>query len=180
MLLEASRVNNLKARVKAECERRASVGSVASYAGTDYDYTLTPAPGVLVKQEHRDKIAIPLNAINADTVSNIAIGKTLIQDADITNMEGFITVLEKREKTDNSGSDCKSSCTGMCYGCTGTCTGSCSGGCSTTCTGSCSGNCGSNCWDACKGCGDACWARCTSSCDTRCDYTCWQIGRAHV
>lgn len=45
MAITAERFNNLKARVKAECQRRSKAGeasgsvSVSSYAGTEYDYS---------------------------------------------------------------------------------------------------------------------------------------------
>ena len=45
MAITAERFNNLKARVKAECQRRSKAGeasgsvSVSSYAGTENDYS---------------------------------------------------------------------------------------------------------------------------------------------
>jgi hypothetical protein len=43
--IEPTRYNNLKARIKAECQRRAYTGSVATYGGASYDYTTKPAKG---------------------------------------------------------------------------------------------------------------------------------------
>lgn len=64
--IKADRINQLKADVKAECLRRAYVSttsgstSVESYGGTDYDFTIVPAEGTIVKQEHREKNIEPL------------------------------------------------------------------------------------------------------------------------
>ena len=57
--VSADRFNELKARVKAECQRRAYSGSVSSYGGTAYDYSVVPAAGVIVKEEHREKNSNP-------------------------------------------------------------------------------------------------------------------------
>lgn len=162
-LISASRITDLKARVKAECTRRATVGnasgsaSVSSYGGTSYDYTNTPAAGVIIAQEHRTKIATPLNAINANIVATANSGQSKITDSDITSMEAFVTTLETRSATDSSGTDCKGGCTGLCYGCSSTCTSTCTG----SCTGSCSG------CTSCSGCSGCTWA-CQDTCYNWC------------
>ena len=165
-VISADRYNNLKARVKAECNRRRYTGSVSSYGGTAYDYTITPASGGIIRTEHRDKIATPLNAINSDNV-HLATGQNVISDNDITVMESFTTVLEARSKTDRKGTDCKSSCTGLCYGCTGTCYNVCSGcgnSCSYNCTG-CTGSCSNTCKGSCEtGCSGGCYNACGQTC----------------
>jgi len=69
-LISASRINDLKARVKAECTRR----SLSSYTGADYEYTTAPTSGGLISQEHRTKIATPLNAINSDIITTPSAG----------------------------------------------------------------------------------------------------------
>ena len=48
----ASDIKALKARVKAEMLRRKYTNSVATYGGTSYDYTTTPAVGVRALVEH--------------------------------------------------------------------------------------------------------------------------------
>ena len=78
-LVKADRFKNLKSRVKAECLRRAHSGSVASYGGSAYDYSAAPASGGIARQEHRDKIAAPLNAINSSKVPN-ASGQKVVQE----------------------------------------------------------------------------------------------------
>lgn len=172
--LSADRFNNLKARVKAECLRRAYSGSVASYGGTTYDYSVTPATGTVAKQEHRDKIATPLNAINSNTITT-ASGQKVISESDMVNMEAFTTVLEKRTKTDNSGTDCKTGCTGMCYGCQDTCYNvctSCTGNCTGSCSGSCDGCCSYDCSSSCDGCSDDCGDTCGDACHEDCGGSC--------
>jgi len=168
-LVSADRFNELKARVKAECARRAYADSVASYGGTDYDYTTTPASGTLIKQEHRDKIAIPLNAISEDMIP-IASGLPVVLDEDLLSMEAFITVLEQRSPTDSEGTDCSGGCAGMCYGCQGTCYNNCSG-CGNSCSNNCSGGCKGGCTSDCGGCGGSCDA----SCEGGCLYSCYDI-----
>lgn len=186
MLLNAEEIKNLKARIKAECLRRSFENSVAAYGGTAYDYTDVPASGVKVKQEHYDKMATPLNAINADKVPNKTAGaNTKIMRTVFTGFDGFVTLLEKRVKEDNSGSDCKGNCAGLCYstcvggctnGCSGTCENTCTGGCTscTGCTGSCSGcsgSCSGGC-TSCTSCSGSCTDACTGACKTNCQTTC--------
>jgi hypothetical protein len=44
--ITASRLIDLKARIKAECQRRKYNGSVESYGGSNYDYSTIPAKNV--------------------------------------------------------------------------------------------------------------------------------------
>ena len=179
--ITADRCNALKAKVKAECQRRSKTGSasgsksVAGYAGASYDYSTTPAAGVKALAEHRDKIATPLNAINSSKVPK-ASGQTLISESDFATMEAFITVLEKRDPNDYTGTDCAGGCTGMCYGCSGSCYNSCSscgGSCSSDCTDGCGGSCDDDCWTGCvSGCADSCEGSCTYMCVYECVDTC--------
>lgn len=180
--IKADRFLELKQRVKAECLRRAYNGSVASYGGAEYDYVVSPEVGKVVLEEHREKIATPLNAINSDQVSQTS-GERIVQQSDLTAMEAFVTTLEKRTKTDKTGSDCKSGCTGMCYNCTGICTGTCSGtcdggcvgcgsSCSNNCSRTCSGTCRGTCKNGCRGCGNMCSTSCSGTCKGGCDTTC--------
>ena len=61
---------NLKARVKAEMNRRKGTGSLTSYAGTSYDYTTTPASGGKILEEHIDKLIVPLSNVNFTSISD--------------------------------------------------------------------------------------------------------------
>ena len=170
--IEAARFNALKARVKAECARRCYTGSVETYAGTKYDYTKTPAADRIAQEEHYEKLAVPMHAINSTNTAQTD-GNRIISDAELTEMEALITAYETRTMTDRSGKgDCSASCTGACYtGCTGTCTGGCQSGCSNTCTGTCSGGCSSTCKNTCSGSCSSCTGTCTGSCYSGC-YGC--------
>ena len=172
MLLLPTEINDLKARVKAECTRRSQTGSVAAYAGTDYDYTTVPATGVLIAAEHYNKIAIPLNAINADIISQTNTKDLLTEESQLTQLDAFLTVLETRDIKDTSSGDCKSSCTGACYGCATTCTGTCKGSCTGSCTGGCSGSCKGSC-SGCTSCSGDCTQTCGFFCGQGCSGACY-------
>ena len=167
-VIKAERFTALKAKVKAECQRRNGSGSVASYGGAAYDYTVAPAAGKTARKEHRDKLTGPMSAINSDAVPATS-GEKIIGENELKNMETRVAVWAARTKTDASGSDCKAGCTGMCYGsCTGGCTG-CGSGCPTGCSG-----CGSGCPGGCSGCGSGCPTSCSgcsgcSGCGSGCD-----------
>ena len=166
-LITPTEINDLKARVKAECKRRSYAGSAADYASLTYDFSIKPATGKYITSEHYNKIAIPLNAINADVIENTNIQHSIIAENDYTTLNAFVTSLETRSISDNENSDCKSSCTGMCYGCQTTCSGSCTGG----CTGSCSGGCSGSCKGSCSGC-TSCSGDCTQTCGFFCGQGC--------
>lgn len=175
-LITAQRFKNLKARVKAECQRRSYTGSVASYGGSSYDYTTAPASGKKIAKEHYEKLAVPLHAINSTKFPTTS-GTRIIKASDLTAMETFLTSAEGRSKT-STATDCSASCTGLCSGCTGTCTGGCTGcsgsctGSCTSCTGSCTGSCSGGCGDACTSCTGTCLGNCTGTCSTGCWSTC--------
>lgn len=180
-VVKADRFTALKARVKAEMQRRNQSGSVAGYGGSAYDYTEAPAAGKTVRAEHRDKLVTPMRAVNSDLVP--ASAGSVIRASELANLETRVTAWSARSMTDRSGSDCKSGCTGTCYtGCaTGcySCGASCGDGC-TGCTDSCSG-CGSGCGKSCSGCTDSCngcdgcegcGGNCTGSCYAACADNC--------
>ena len=157
--IDPDRIKLLKQRVKLECLRRSQTpGSVEKYGGAEYDYSVSPNTKLKADSEHRDKIIVPLNAIN-NKIKNENSEKTKINDSDITYLESFVTLLENANMTSTSH-NCSSNCTGLCSiecntGCT-SCT-SCSGKC-TGCTGctSCSGEC----------------SNCTGQCGTGCEWVC--------
>ena len=160
--VRAARFTALKAKVKAECQRRNGSGSVASYGGSAYDYTVVPQTGGTVLKEHRDKLTGPMSAINSSAVPATS-GEKIISEAEMANMETRIAVWSARSKTDRSGSDCRTGCTGMCYtSCTGGCYG-CGSGCPTGCSG-----CGSGCPTGCSGCGSGCPNSCSGTCKGGC------------
>ena len=164
----ASEFINLKARVKAEMQRRKYKGSLVTYASASYDYTVTPTANSVVLPEHVNKIAIPLNAINATGIEEVASGDVIKA---INALDDFLTKAEGYSITGKS-TDCKLSCSGLCIngcgsGCTG-CSGSCSTGC-TGCSGTCSATCGNSCYAKCMwDCEGACAEGCSSSCMGSC------------
>ena len=187
----AQEMIDLKARVKAEMQRRKGNGSLVAYAGTDYDYTVDPAAGGQMLTEHVNKIVVPMNAITASGMTEQAVGDQAMA-MDVIDAKLTVYVAEPAQK--NATSSCSGACSGLCVSscysscggscsvgcgsCTGGCTGSC-GGCDETCStqcGSdgCSGNCGSNCkTDGCTAyCGMSCWGKCSSNCSGGCENTC--------
>lgn len=173
---KADRFLELKAKVKTLMLKRNQSGSVASYGGTAYDYTVPPEAGKTIRAEHRDKLVEPMRAVNSDLIP-ASVG-TVIKEDELANLETRVAVWGARSITDRSGSDCKSGCTGTCYtGCATGCTG-CGSGCPTSCSGcgsgcptgcsSCGGACSSGCGDACQGC-TGCGGSCSYGCGDACE-----------
>lgn len=176
-LLKPERYNELKAKVKAEMTRRDGTGSVSAYAGTSYDYTVAPAAGGTILEEHYEKLIVPLRAVNTTDVPEAEAKDKVITEADMAQMEAKIAVLEAASMT-TSNHGCSASCTGLCStscdsGCSTTCSGSCSGSCSGGCTGcgadSCSGTCYEKCANSCYG---TCEGKCKDLCTTECANSC--------
>ena len=187
----AQEMIDLKARVKAEMQRRNGNGSLVAYAGTDYDYTVDPAAGGQMLTEHVNKIVVPMNAITASGMTEQAVGD---QAMAMDGIDAKLTVYVAEPAQKNATSSCSGACSGLCISnCYSSCGGSCSvgcgscGGCSGGCTGDCnetcsnqcgsdgcSGNCGSNCKrDGCTAyCGMSCWGKCSSNCSGGCENTC--------
>lgn len=180
-LITASDFIAIKARVKAECKRRKYNGSVATYGGADYDYTVTPTADSVPLPEHFNKIIVPMNKIINTGRSKVSSGSIVEALNDIASS---LTTLEGISATASS-SGCKSSCTGLCQGtcttgctgCTGTCKGGCGSGCSSGCGTSCSNNCSTSCSGGCSascdgscvnGCGEYCEGGCTGNCKGTC------------
>lgn len=143
----------IKARVKAECARRKYNGSVESYAGSTYDYTVIPTDGNVPLPEHFNKIIVPMNAM-VDTGRSQTRDGYLVRA--INDIDSALTTLESIDDT-AADSGCNASCTGLCQG---TCTTGCSG-CTAACKNSCSGSCGSDCSTRCA---VTCTAVCKGSC----------------
>ena len=177
-LISASDFTTLKKLVKSEITRRsnsASVGSMSSYNGASYDYTITPAQGkdIKINLEHIQKITKPLDAV---TGSNTTPGKNANVIASVlTNATTSVGNLSKIAKNATS-TGCKASCSGLCNtgcygnckGCSGNCKTNCSGGCSTSCSGGCSSctGCGNGCEDSCYDTCDGCRGTCSTTCDS--------------
>lgn len=173
----ASDFIEIKARVKAECARRKYNGSVESYAGSSYDYTVTPQDDNVPLPEHFNKIIVPMNAM-------VNTGRSQTKDGflvrAINDINSALSRLELIEAT-ASNAGCKSSCTGLCQGtcttgcsgCTGSCSGGCGGGCSGGCKNSCDWTCTRVCYDNCNSeCYGECATGCSSSCLGGCSVAC--------
>ena len=182
----------LKARVKAEMNRRNGTGGLTTYAGVVYDYSVIPVIGGKVKLEHYSKIRDVMATINPATVSlPTKIVSDKIQAMNV--LEANMTSYEAKARGERSTSDCASSCTGMCISacttsCSGSCTGSCAscsgcsgcggcdGSCSTVCNSTCSGGCQAGCQSACASCSSCggCDGGCIGSCQVTCTTACWE------
>ena len=166
----------IKARVKAECARRKYNGSVESYAGSTYDYTVIPTDGNVPLPEHFNKIIVPMNAM-VDTGRSQTRDGYLVRA--INDIDSALTTLESIDAT-AADSGCKASCTGLCQGtcttgCSG-CTGSCSGGCGGGCTGGCKNSCDWTCSQACyDNCDSGCYGECGTGCSESCSGGCYAL-----
>lgn len=165
-IISPDRFNDLKAKVKAECQRRAYVGSVTDYASTVYDYTNAPTSKNVISKEHYEKIAVPLNAISGDVSTD---GARIINEAEMATMETKATTLAAISlNVAQANTGCAASCTGLCStGCYNACT-SC-----TSCSGC--GGCDGSCWGDCTGCSGTCWNVCQNSCDGGCTGSCTHV-----
>ena len=174
----AADFNNLKARVKTEMTRRSGQNSLTSYAGSQYDYTRTPAKGVQLQTEHINKIIIPMNAIAPSGYNQFDAGDQAVSVADLTTR---ISAHESRSTKEGAATDCVGGCNGLCStgcfagcsGCTGTCNTTCKGECTGSCTGTCKLGCTQSCSDDCYGgCSESCEGFCGDYCESVCGETC--------
>ena len=188
-LITSDEFNLLKRMVQEEINRRStsrSRGSMSAYNGSAYQYTMTPAKGVTVTNEHIQKVTKPLDAVNGSSITPTPSG-----DVEASTVQQAAQKLNELKAKPEVGSNtgCVASCSGLCYSgcysscsgctgsctgnCTGSCTGSCTGGCSTTCTGSCTGSCNTTCSGTCSGsCTSTCARACSSGCSGSCSGSC--------
>lgn len=174
----AQEMVDLKARVKAEMQRRCRNGTLVAYAGTDYDYTVTPETGGQMLVEHVNKIVVPMNAITPSGMTERVVGDQAVA---MDVMDAKLTAYSAEPMQKNATSSCSGACSGLCVGgCWNSCSG-CGGACSHSCSGTCSGNCGgcdntctNGCKGGCSGCGPCtnCTGRCTGGCYTACTDGC--------
>lgn len=181
----AQEMIDLKARVKAEMNRRCHNGSLTAYAGIAYDYTVVPEVGGQMFTEHVNKIVVPMNAITASGMEEQVVGD---QAMAMDGIDAKLTVYEVEPMQENGTSSCSGACSGLCVGgCYNNCSGcgsSCSYNCSTdcgvdgcsNCTGYCKGGCKENCTGGCKGTCNTectnCGARCANNCENTCRGEC--------
>ena len=85
-MMTAAQIISLKAEVKAEVLRRQYTGSVASYGGSGYDFTINPTAGNPILIEHGNKIIQPLLAIkDISGLSNAVQGQLIPNAFDYSN-----------------------------------------------------------------------------------------------
>lgn len=179
----AQEMIDLKARVKAEMNRRCRNGSLTDYAGTAYDYTVAPEAGGQMFTEHVNKIVVPMNAITASGMEEQVVGN---QAMAMDGIDAKLTVYEVEPMQKNGTSSCSGACSGLCVGgcynnCSGCgsscggcggCSAECKNDCNTTCSGNCGGSsCGGGC-GPCTGCLGACGADACTGCTASCRVDC--------
>lgn len=169
----------IKALLKAEVGRRGktegtargqSVGSMASYNGSAYDFSTQPTAGAYIKNEHIQKITKPLDAIKG--TSTTPENGAQITASRLSQAAAVLSELSSIPETAAS-SGCSGRCSGLCStGCNTACT-SCTGSCTGNCTGSCVASCANDCAGGCKGsCQGTCTGTCTGSCTRACASDC--------
>lgn len=166
----AQEMVDLKARVKAEMQRRCRNGTLVAYAGTDYDYTVIPETGGKMLVEHVNKIVVPMNSITPSGMTERVVGDQAVA---MDVMDAKLTSYSAEPMQKNATSSCSGACSGLCVGgCWNSCSG-CGGSCSHSCSGTCSGNCG-GCDDACQGSTQqATCSSCKDGCTAYCGMSCW-------
>ena len=156
----ASDVNNLKADIKAELDRR------NRYSFTNFNDNISASQNGSITASIWNNLINPLNTINSSTTNYSAVRQGIDYIRALIQLSIAKTTFAGCPYRDYHGtqSGCTSSCIGMCQSCIGTCTDTCDG-CTGTCEGTCDG-CEGTCEGTCDGC-DGC-----SGCGG-CDYTCW-------
>ena len=182
----------LKKQLDAELNRRGksegtgrgqSVGSMAAYISS---FSVVPAAGRQITNEHIQKITQPISAITGSAITPEN-GSKVAADV-LTRAAALLSQLSAISETATSsgcGGACSGLCTTGCYSacssctgsCTGGCTGSCTKSCANDCTGSCTGSCVSTCTGTCTGsctksCANDCTSTCTGTCTGSCTGTC--------
>lgn len=173
----ASDFIELKKKVKNEMLRRRYTGSLSSYGGEGYDFTVTPEAGKQITTEQANKIIEPMTAIS---YSGMAVQNPGDQAKAMDQLHAMLAIYESAP-LEGAAHCCRVSCSGLCYtGCSAECTGGCEGdcgvncstGCLSSCVGSCSGVCQGGCVGGCGGCDGGCYTGCGASCL----YTCSDCG----
>lgn len=173
----------IKALLKAEVGRRGktegtargqSVGSMASYNGSAYDFSTQPTAGAYIKNEHIQKITKPLDAIKGTSITpenGAQITASRLSQAAAVLSE-LSAIPENAASSGCSGRCsglCSTGCNTACTSCTGSCTGNCTGSCVASCANDCAGGCKGSCQGTCTG---SCTGTCTRACANNCSSTC--------
>lgn len=167
--LTTDRLNQLKAEVKELMEERTYSGmggSLAAYAGIEWDFQKELQVSDPILSEHIQKIIDPLLQINDFKRDNSLIGNRQVPIEALLRAEKMIQELKEKERI-SQDTGCRGNCTGLCYAaCYSACTGciSCSGSCSTACEKQCAAGCSGGC----AGCTGGCFNGCTNTCGSGC------------
>ena len=162
-------------------QRRHGTGSMAAYAGTDWDFTAQPATGGKVLTEHGHKVIVPIIAVKPQgNLTDAAAGAKIPSDFNTANLNKIVDTYAA-EATTTPHSSCQASCSGLC---TTGCYSGCSGctGCSNTCIGcsnTCTGFCTAACLDGCEvACVHVCVHVCEETCAKACEGVCVHVVNA--
>lgn len=157
-MLTAAQINELKAKVKTEMARRSGYGSLARFAGSEYGFDQTPAPGGLIMAEHGRKTVNPL--LHIKDYPGLVLADEPGPEGSIPSTSGdpipagfdveLLNAVDQlaAEAMTGTVSSCRGACSGLCLGtCAAECTG-CTGcdGCTTNCTGGCGSGCTNGCY----------------------------------
>lgn len=169
--MRASDLAAMKAAIKNELSRRNGFGSVAQYAGAQYDLSKQPSIGEKIRPEYGQKtIDLLLRICDYGDLRKVQLDDPIPKSFSPKLTNYVNTVLAKEQKTGHTretiallqavgsgsglvpeSSSCRGDCTGLCVG---SCIGCCNG-CS-SCAASCGTGCASGCNTTCKG---GCWAK---------------------
>ena len=146
-ILTTERFSLIKAKVKAEMQRRSAPdqnGSLSQYAGSQWDFEINPETGCVIVNEYIQKLIDPLLQVNDFLCDNsFRIGRGGLE-IPLDKIEEFIDKISKIP-ADASNSGCRGKCTGLCHsGCSGSCQG-CRESCLSGCRDGCVHTCGSGC-----------------------------------
>lgn len=172
-MVTAQQANELHEKIKAEMLRRNGHGSLASFGGSDYNFTKAPTVGELVEVEHGDKTVDLILQIEdfGDLILSEQYSQIPTDFSEVLSTEIDRLASEAKTGLTSEVSSCRGDCTGLCVGschgkcngctgCTASCGTGCASGCNTTCTGGCQGNCTGSCN---TGCSTGCNTTCTGS-----------------
>ena len=140
-MFDKSKLQEVRAAVKAEASRRNGYGSIAGYGDSEFDFE-SPETGSVIKEEQGKGIIDPIVSIKefGDLKALVHEGDPIPDDFNETKILQIVNDLKKEEMTGNHSS-CRAACTGLCIGtCSSTCNGStasCQGGCISGCMTSC-------------------------------------------
>ena len=145
-MLTIQQIAELKQAVKTEMARRSGNGSLASFSGADWEFTIQPESGGRVLAEHGKKVINPLLEV-ADIPGLLLVegitpgGETPSGAGDPIPAAFDGALLDKVANYGTEGMTASSS----------SCRGACSGLCAATCTSTCSGCRGSSGSSGCSG-----------------------------